>query len=99
MFDLDSWQEVWLTITKNKMRSFMTAFGVFWGIFMLVVMSGAGMGLENGITSGVKSFASNSYFMFSGRTTIPYKGFKKGRYWDLKNDDVDIINNRIKSEK
>ncbi|MDO5571021.1 MAG: ABC transporter permease [Bacteroidales bacterium] len=95
MFDLDSWQEVWFTITKNKMRSLMTAFGVFWGIFMLVVMLGAGTALENGIFNGVKGFASNSYFMFSGRTTVPYKGFRKGRVWELKIDDIEILKRKI----
>lgn len=64
MFDIDKWQEIWITITRNKMRSMLTAFGVFWGIFMLVIMSGAGWGLENGIMSGVKDFAHNScYFL------------------------------------
>ncbi|MEG1586544.1 MAG: ABC transporter permease [Bacteroidales bacterium] len=95
MFDLDSWQEVWHTITQNKMRSFMTAFGVFWGIFMLVVMSGSGLGLERGMTSGVKEFASNSMFMFSNRTSIPYKGFRKGRAWDLKNEDLEMLKDKV----
>ena len=56
MFDKDRWQEIWLTITRNKIRSLLTAFGVFWGIFMLVLMSGSGNGLEEGIISGVKDF-------------------------------------------
>lgn len=69
----------------------MTAFGVFWGIFMLVVMVGSGTGLENGMTAGVKDFAANSMFMFSNRTTIPYKGFQKGRVWNLKNEDITLL--------
>ena len=60
MFDKDRWQEIWLTITRNKIRSLLTAFGVFWGIFMLVLMSGSGNGLEEGIISGVKDFPKNS---------------------------------------
>ncbi|MEG1617828.1 MAG: ABC transporter permease [Bacteroidales bacterium] len=91
MFDLDSWQEIWHTITRNKVRSFMTAFGVFWGIFMLVVMTGAGNGLGNGTSKNVKDFAANSLFIFSNRTSMPYKGFKKGRYWNMQDDDIAAI--------
>ncbi len=60
MFDLDRWYEIWITITHNKSRSFLTAFGVFWGMFMLVVMIGAGNGLSNTINAQMEGFATNS---------------------------------------
>ena len=58
-FDIDRWQEIWITITHNKMRSVMTAFGVFWGMFMLVSMVGAGVALERGMNSQIEGFATN----------------------------------------
>lgn len=42
------------TITHNKSRSVLTAFGVFWGMFMFVAAVGAGQALENGMMSGTK---------------------------------------------
>ncbi|HKJ79883.1 MAG TPA: ABC transporter permease, partial [Prolixibacteraceae bacterium] len=95
MFDLDLWKEIISALKKNKLRSFMTAFGVFWGIFMLIVMSGAGKALENGIMDGIKAFASNSAFFWTERTSKPYEGFQRGRRWDYKNADIEYIKANI----
>ena len=73
----------------------MTAFGVFWGIFMLVFMVGCGIGLNNGMNKSFSSFAPNSLYLFSGRTSMPFKGFQKGRNWDLRNKDLSILKNQF----
>ena len=91
LFDLDRFQEIWQTITRNKVRSFLTGFGVFWGIFMLVIMMGAGHGLERGMMKGIDGFATNSCFMGTSPTSLPYRGFQKGRNWNIRNRDVDIL--------
>jgi putative ABC transport system permease protein len=96
MFDLDLWKEIIDALKKNRMRSFMTAFGVFWGIFMLIIMSGAGRALENGIMDGIKAFATNSAFFWTERTSKPYEGFQRGRRWDYKNKDIQYIRANIK---
>jgi putative ABC transport system permease protein len=91
VFDLDRLQEIWVTITRNKVRSFLTGFGVFWGIFMLMIMLGAGHGLERGMIKNIGGFATNSCFMGAGTTALPYKGFQKGRSWYIHNRDLDIL--------
>lgn len=91
MFDLDKWQEIWNTITANKMRSVMTGFGVFWGIFMLVILIGVGNAFQGGMEQNIKGFATNSGFFFTNVTSEPYKGFRKGRWWNMNNRDLEII--------
>ena len=81
LFDKDRWIEIWVTITRNKTRSFLTCFGGFWGLLMLVLLLGAGTGLTNAILGQTNGVAMNSVFMIPNRTSIPYKGFNKGRTW------------------
>jgi len=95
MFDRDRWQEIYHTLRKNKLRTFMTAFGVFWGIFMLIIMLGSGRCLENGVTSGMGNFATNSVFMWTNQTSMPYQGFPKGRRFYFDNDDIEALKQNI----
>ena len=96
MFDLDRWTEIWVTITRNKTRSLLTCFGVFWGILMLVILLGSGRGMQNGIMRSVNGFATNSAFFFADRTSESYKGFNKGRQWNMRNRDVESIRREVK---
>ncbi len=96
ILDKDRLEEIWITITRNKTRSLLTAFGVFWGIFMLVILAGGGNGFENMMRKSFSGFATNSCFFMGQRTSEAYKGFRKGRYWNLKMKDVTILRSKIK---
>ena len=91
MFDSERWSEIWITLTRNKLRSGLTMFGVFWGIFMLVIMLGMGKGLSNGVLGGFSGWATNSCFMWTQSTSVPYAGFKRGRRFNFDNSDIATI--------
>lgn len=95
MFDLDKWQEIYFALKKNKLRTFFTALGVFWGIFMLIIMMGAGKGLYNGVNQDMGDMATNSMFMWTQRTSVPYKGFTRGRYYNFNNEDTQALLDNI----
>lgn len=99
MLDLDRWQEIYHVLSKNKLRTFLTAFGVFWGIFMLVIMLGSGNGLQNGVMQNMGDMATNSLFMWSQQTTVPYHGFPRGRYYNFNNQDVKAIQSSVEEIK
>ena len=95
MFDYDKWQEILATIKKNKLRTFLTMFGVFWGIFMLMLLLGSGNGLKNGVMKGFGSWATNSGFVWSQKSTMAYQGMKPGRYIRFTNEDKAAIEQNV----
>jgi putative ABC transport system permease protein len=95
LFDKDTWQEIYGSIRKNKLRTGITIIGVMWGIFLLVVLLGAARGVENNFNRIFGSFATNSMFVWAQSTSKPFKGFQEGKRLTLKMSDVNNIRSEI----
>lgn len=95
IFDKDTWQEIFGSISKNKTRTIITVIGVLWGIFIYIALSGAAKGLDNGFERQFENIAMNSMFIWGMQTSVPYEGFKTGRNIKLKLSDIDIIRQRV----
>jgi len=89
--DLDSLQEILFTLRKNKLRTFLTAFGVFWGILMLILLLGAGKGLENGVDNQFGGDDRTSMWINASQTSLPYRGIPHGRKVEFTEGDVTAI--------
>ncbi|EAP87315.1 ABC transporter permease [Croceibacter atlanticus] len=91
MFNIERWQEIFQTIAKNKLRTFLTGVSVASGIFILVILLGFGQGMENGISKEFQNDASNRISVWSGVTTVEHKGLNPGRFIQMKNKDFEFI--------
>lgn len=96
MVIIDRWEEIFSTIKKNKLRTFLTGFSVAWGIFMLIILLGSGHGLENGVRDQFKSSATNTLWVWGGTTAKAYKGLKPGRFIQFDNRDYNQIKDNVK---
>lgn len=96
MFEIDKWQEIYSTIRKNKLRTFLTGFSVAWGIFMLIILLGSGKGLENGVQAQFAGGATNGIWISNGMTSLQFKGLKVGRQIKFTNEDYSFLKSSIK---
>ena len=95
IFDYDTWQEIFSSIKKNKVRTIITVIGVLWGIFIYITLSGSSNGLDNGFDKEFENIAMNSMFIWAQQTSMPYKGFKTGRRPKLKISDAKVLLNNV----
>ena len=87
MLNTDAFAEIWATLARHKLRTFLTALSVAWGVFVLIVLLGAGAGLENGATDTFKGDALNAVWINTGTTSLPFAGQGPGRKIKLDNSD------------
>lgn len=88
MFSRDTWNEIFETIRKNKLRTFLSGFTVALGILIFVTLFGFGNGLINTFDEFFSQDSTNVFYFFPGKTTKPYKGYKSNRRIEFENSDV-----------
>lgn len=93
---IDFWQEIYGTIKRNKLRTFLTGFSVAWGIFILIVLLGAGNGLIHSFEKNSQDRALNSMRIFAGQTSKPFMGLSIGRPIVFKNKDIETLDKKFK---
>ena len=88
---MDTWQEVFEVLRRNKLRAGLTASSVAWGIFLLVLLIAAGNGLRHGVEWEFRDDATNSISLRRGKTSLPYQGHGPGRPVNFENVDLEAL--------
>ena len=88
MFNIERWKEIFQSIKKNKLRTALSGMTVSLGILIFIILFGLGEGLKNSYSDLFLNEANNVIFIYPGKTTKPYGGFRTNRRIELKNEDI-----------
>ena len=99
LFDKDTWQELKESLTKNKLRTFITMIGVWWGVLLLIGLLGSAKGIENKFSVQFGDYATNSVFIWGQSSSKPFKGYQEGRFPRLKFSHLEKIIYQVKGFK
>lgn len=94
MFSIERWQEIFETIRKNKLRTFLTGLSVASGIFILVILLAIGQGMQNGISKEFEGDATNRISVWTGVTSESFKGLNPGRRIQMDNLDYQLAESK-----
>jgi putative ABC transport system permease protein len=80
--------QVFQNLRANKLRSFLTMFGILWGVISVVVLSATGEGFQRGNVHVLEELGRNVAIVWPGRTSIQAGGERAGRRILFTIDDV-----------
>src|SRR5438552_4145287 len=78
-------------LRANKLRSFLTMFGILWGMISVVVLSATGEGFRRGNEKVLRELGKNIGIIWGGRTSLQAGGERAGRQIHLTLDDARAI--------
>jgi putative ABC transport system permease protein len=67
-------------LRANKLRSFLTMFGILWGMISIVILSATGEGFRQGNTKVLLELGKNIGIIWGGRTSMQAGGERAGRH-------------------
>lgn len=88
---IDLINEIYQTMRNNKLRTFLTGIAVTWGVFMLIVLLSMARGVTNSFQDSMMSHNTAMIRVWSGTTSVPYKGNREGRRIRLKDGDMKAV--------
>src|SRR5437016_2766893 len=85
--------QVWQNLKANKIRSFLTMFGIVWGVISIVILSALGEGFQRGNTKVLRELGANILIIRNGRTSKQAGGERAGRVVRLDMTDLYALKN------
>ena len=88
--------QTWANLSANKLRSFLTMFGIIWGVISIVILSSVGEGFQRGNQAVFREFGKNIVIIGNGRTSLQAGGERAGRFIRIDINDVYTLKEKSK---
>jgi len=88
--------EFLLDLRAQKLRAFLTMFGIIWGTVAIIVLIAFGVGFKKQMSINMHGIGESVAIMWPGRTTKPWEGFGTGRRISFMEEDVRLLSSQIR---
>jgi putative ABC transport system permease protein len=92
----DALRQMWRDVRSQKLRTFLTVFGIIWGTVSVSLLLAFGKGLQRQMIVNSSGIGDAICIAWPGLTSVPFEGLGKGRKIRLNEDDVEAIRNEAR---
>jgi len=87
----DVFRQLLRDVRSQKLRTFLTVFGIVWGTVAVTLLLAFGTGLKKQMIKNTAGLGDRICIAWPGLTSIPWQGLGKGRRIRLIEEDIDAI--------
>lgn len=84
---------------SQKLRTFLTIFGIIWGTISVVLLLGFGVGVGKQMSENMHGLGEGIIILWPARTSIAYQGLSKGRALRFREEDAFLVRQEISQIK
>src|SRR5712691_9558959 len=84
----DVFKQLIRDVKNEKLRTFLTVFGIVWGTVAISLMLAFGTGLHKHMVKSTAGLGDRIVIAWPGLTSIPYEGLGKGRRIRIRDEDL-----------
>jgi putative ABC transport system permease protein len=88
-------RQLFRDIRTEKLRTFLTVFGIIWGTVAISLMLAFGTGLKRRMIQNIAGLGDRIVIAWPGLTSIPYEGLGKGRRLRITEEDIAAIRSEV----
>ncbi|HEX8617786.1 MAG TPA: ABC transporter permease, partial [Thermoanaerobaculia bacterium] len=91
----DAFRQLLRDVRTEKLRTFLTVFGIVWGTVAISLMLAFGTGLHKRLIQNTAGLGDRIVIAWPGLTSIPYEGLGKGRRLRVTEEDIAAIRSEV----